>query len=251
MAGLFFNLKPGSLEFAGAIKTELGVEVPFYMVFDYSRFFLECELRDLLDVVTLIWKRLKTEGYSGAAEKWRSEIRRFFAEENVSYRLDDWCGVHLAVDEEFELNKASVISGLGGTRYQAVLVAVQASHAALDLTPPDGKSAVRTTFEAVEILFRLLFPSVPRLGAGEAKANLEPLVQRLFTSDGTARRSSTKVIASFADWVDSVHFYRHGQAEEEPSQPPLFLAVQMVSVGASYLRWLAEIDRMASVSPNP
>jgi hypothetical protein len=41
---------------------------------------------------------------------------------------------------------------------------------------------------------------------------------------------------------DAAHFYRHEAGHEEPVQPPLTLAVQMVSHGATFLRWLAEMD---------
>jgi len=49
------------------------------------------------------------------------------------------------------------------------------------------------------------------------------------------------------DWVDAAHFYRHEERRaEEVAQPPLKLAVYIVSTGASHLRWLAELD--ASIS---
>jgi hypothetical protein len=44
------------------------------------------------------------------------------------------------------------------------------------------------------------------------------------------------------DWIDAAQFYRHEAGQEAPTQPPLMLAVQMVSVGASFMRWLGELD---------
>ena len=50
------------------------------------------------------------------------------------------------------------------------------------------------------------------------------------------------MLASLKDWVDAAHFYRHEPGTEEVAQPPLPLAVYLVSIGASHLRWLAELD---------
>ena len=46
----------------------------------------------------------------------------------------------------------------------------------------------------------------------------------------------------FKEWIDAAHHYRHEPGQQEPVQPPLLLVVQMVSVGASFVRWLAELD---------
>jgi hypothetical protein len=42
--------------------------------------------------------------------------------------------------------------------------------------------------------------------------------------------------------------HMHEQGNETIVQPPLALAINMVSLGASYIRWLAEID---ALSPSP
>jgi MFS family permease len=67
--------------------------------------------------------------------------------------------------------------------------------AALGNTPPDGKGAIRGTFSAIEGLFRLMFGTA-RLGAAELET-LAPVLQRLYTADGTALRTSNKMLASF------------------------------------------------------
>ena len=103
--------------------------------------------------------------------------------------------------------------------------------------------AIRHTFEAAEILFRLICPKAPRLGGAEINTHLKPLVETLYSGDQTACRASMKLLASFSDWVDGAHFYRHGQGTEEPTQAPLEIAVLAISMGASFIRWLAEIDQ--------
>jgi hypothetical protein len=70
-----------------------------------------------------------------------------------------------------------------------------------------------------------------------------PLLQH--AQDDTARRSAAKMLSSLKDWVDAAHFYRHEQGiPDEVAQPPLGLAVYIVSTGASHVRWLAELDAL-------
>jgi hypothetical protein len=139
---------------------------------------------------------------------------------------------------------AASISSLSGSRYAAVLAEFQKGHSALDQVPADGKAALRSVFEAVEILFRLMFSRAPRLGGAEIREYLAPVVNSLNKGDPAAARSSQKFLGSLVEWVDAAHFYRHGQGTVEPTQPPLFYALAMVSSGASYLRWLGELDRL-------
>ena len=161
----------------------------------------------------------------------------------MHYTIDDRGGVHYKVDQEFERNRTSTIAHLNHPRYQNVDASFQAVQTALDNAAPDGKAAIRHTFEAAEILFRLICPKAPRLGGAEINTHLKPLVETLYGSDLTASRASMKLLASFSDWVDGVHFYRHGQGTEEPTQAPLEIAILTISMGASVIRWLAEIDQ--------
>jgi hypothetical protein len=74
------------------------------------------------------------------------------------------------------------------------------------------------------------------------------MMQRKFTGDGAALGATAKFIGGFKDWVDGAHFYRHEPGQQEIAQPPLALAISFVSVGANYLRWLAEIDSATKVA---
>jgi hypothetical protein len=113
--------------------------------------------------------------------------------------------------------------------------------AALAQAPSDGKAAIRGVFSAAEGIVRLISPNAPRLAADQVDG-LAPLLQRSYAQDETARRSAAKMLNSLKDWVDAAHFYRHEQGAEEVAQPPLRLAVYIVSTGASHVRWLAELD---------
>lgn len=247
VSSFFYDLGFSECNAGRHLEMELGIDVPRVgYAYHYHAFFRDAELRDFLDAITIIWRSVRSShGLRRNQGDWVKAVQRVFLEENVGYRVDDQGGVHFAVDGEFDHNMASTVAGLGSSRYNGVLVAFQAAQKALDQTPHNGKDAMRSAFEAVEILFRLIFPKAPRLGAAEIKAHFGPHVQAHLSEDKTAARATVKLLASFSDWVDGVHFYRHGQGEEEPTQPPLSLAVLTVSTAASYLRWLAEFDEVA------
>jgi hypothetical protein len=168
-------------------------------------------------------------------------VQEIFQEENVHYRVDEEGGVHFHFDAEFESSRAATIASLQGARYRAALTAFEDGMAALAKGPPDGKTAIRSTFAAAEGLFRLMFEKSPRLTAQEAQ-KLEPLLQRAHATDPVAMGATGKLLGAFKDWIDAAHFYRHESGRQDPVQPPLTLAVQMVSLGVSFIRWLAELD---------
>jgi len=238
------KLRVGDLCIAEQILSDLGVELSWCNSYDYRKFFVEADLRDVLDSITIIHRMMSEKPtHSYETNQWIQGIREIFREENISYKLDEQAGVHLAVDIEFEHNKASVLSSLSNSRYSAVITDFQKGISALDQIPPDCKTAIKSLFESTEILFRLIFPRASRLGKTEIKQYLCPATDSLYESDQTAKRSIQKYLNSFIEWVDAVHFYRHGQGTEEPTQPPLTYAIALVSSGASYLRWLGEIDQ--------
>jgi hypothetical protein len=109
----------------------------------------------------------------------------------------------------------------------------------LSKTPPDGKSAVRNIFEAVEIGFKTLCSGPSRIGDTEIQRSLVPLLQARHGADETAKQVAQKLARSLAEWVNAAHFYRHGQTGTEPVQPPLDLAIVLTSEGMGFLRWLA------------
>ena len=229
---------------------ELGVVIPYVSSYTgtdahHWRAFLEtCELRDVLDLVTIAYCYL-VEMRRGAMrdlhtpEKWVHEVARIFAEENVGYRVDQRGGVHFAVDSEFESNRASALAILGAPRYANARAEFETALAAL---PENGKAAIRGTFQAAEALFRLMFAQAPRLGSKEVEKYLPPTLQRVYADDRAALGSASKLVASVGEWVNACHFYRHEAGTEDVAQPPLTLAVNLVSVGATYIRWLAEVD---------
>jgi len=233
--------------FAGNIREELNAEVgtnlgsPGSRTTDYwPSNFKELDLRDVLDAITVASREIKLS--DGNLAGFLYEVERIFDEEHVCYRVDPEGGVHFRVDVEFELSRVAAISALSKQRYNAVRVQFESAHAALDTTPLDGKTAIRCSFFALEGLFRLIFPKAHQLSGGEINKHLKPRTDQFFADERPALYVAQKQLEALKDWVDAAHFYRHEPGTEEPNQPPLALAVMMVSQASSYLRWLTVLD---------
>jgi hypothetical protein len=241
LSGLMFEMKTRG-DLGGFLERELGVSLPYNGYYDWHKFFASALLRDVLDTIT-IFMHFAQRKNSDDLYKWIGEVPRVLAEENVTYVLDKEGGVHYSIDAEFNRNQAATLAVLSMKRYAGVLHAFEAAFPALDMTPPDGKTAVRQIFFATENLFKLMFPAQGLLGANTAERELNKQVDGLYKNDQAARAASNRMIASFKDWITAAHSYRHEPGEKEPVQPPLSLALLLVSQGASYIRWLAELDQ--------
>lgn len=223
------------------VEERLGIHIPWKQGYpDWKKFASDFEIRDILDAVSIL--------YIYGGRLWLERARLIFSEENVCYSIDDQGGVHLSIDQEFNAQRLAAISVLSASRYQNVRQQFESAYSALDQIPPDGKAAMRANFYAVEGLYRLMFPLAPRLAKDGIATYLKPLVQSKFTSNLTAQRAHTKVILSFQEWIETMHYYRHEPGSEEPAQPPLSLAVLTVCQGANWLRWLVEIDQDQSLA---
>ena len=225
------------------LHEELGVEVPYHSLGGYSigSFFEEADIRDVLDAITIIYKK---QGHEAYANKWHQFVSRVFREEGLGYSLDEEGGVHYYIDEEFEINRHSTISALGDPKYGAVLSALEDGYGKLDASPPDAKNAIRMTFEAMEILYKIMVDSgaKDRLNVAGVKAKVVPLAKSIYGEDTTEGEVIKGLLDGFCDWINSCHMYRHGQKGEELKDPPIELAVGIISMGASYLRLLVHID---------
>jgi hypothetical protein len=151
-------------------------------------------------------------------------------------------GVHFLIDSEFERTFASAIAGLQAGRYAGARAEFDKVGLALDHIPPDGKGAIRAVFHAAEALFCLMFPTETLLGGTTSERLLRAIVDKHLSGDDAAHAAAHHVVASFKDWVLAAHNYRHAQGTPEPSDPPLSLALLMISEGAGFIRWLAELD---------
>jgi hypothetical protein len=211
-------------------------------------FFDNAAMSDILDLVTVAYDHLTSRSYHSTydSDRWLDGVQRIFAEQNIHYCVDGEGGVHFQYDRELTHTTAAAISILQPSRYANSLDAFNRALAALAEAPPDGKGAVRATFTAVEGLFRLMFPEVQRLAAGEV-SRLCPVVEHSYKGDRPAQETCQKMLQSLRGWIDAAHNYRHEEGKPDTiAQPPLTLAVYLVSTGAAHLRWLAELDAATS-----
>lgn len=244
------------------LKREAGLIVTssyhqsFGVFYDFSGFFTKSPIKHVLSTITLIWrflcdkypqwdgktKVLEARGHKyPRADAWHAFVSRTLREENMAYALDEKCGVHYFVDEEFERNRASTLKCLELSRYTGARTAFEAAHSYLDAQPADTKAAVRSIFEAVEIIARLMDPESKNLNKWQVANKLKPFAVAT-ANDQTEADTIAKLFDGFSDWVDALHNYRHGQGVEHPVAPSLTIAVYVVSTGASVLRYLVQID---------
>jgi len=173
--------------------------------------------------------------------EWKQFVERALSEENMGYRLDKNCGVHFFVDEEFERNRFSTLSALDNQRYNASRAAYDMAYQYLDNDPIDTKGAVRSIFESIEILVKQMVPT-KNLNKWIVENTLKEKCLGAYENDETAKKIIVQMFDGFAQWVDALHNYRHGQPDQEPVAPPVNVAIYIISSGTSFLRWLIEIN---------
>ena len=91
-----------STRLSDLVTRELGVRVDYQYGPAWEKFIPNCELRDALDLISLLYHLLNREQRFKQAKQWLAEVRRIFAEENVQYTVDEDGVVHFRIDEEFE-----------------------------------------------------------------------------------------------------------------------------------------------------
>ena len=224
-----------------SIQLEIGAEVPLIVSsYSVSEFFKKSELRDLLDSITVIYNSL-IPAPGGPATQWKAFVAKAMSEENMGYRLDDECIVHYFVDEEFERNRFSALAVLEYPRYAGCRAAFEAAYGHLDANPLDTKAAVRSMFESVEILVKQMVDT-RNLSKWVVENTLKEKCLACYASDATAKIVMAKMFDGFAQWVDSIHNYRHGQADTDPVVPPVNIAIYTLSSGTAFLRWLIKLN---------
>jgi hypothetical protein len=180
-------------ELVAKIKHELGVEVPHgFEGFLIGRFVERCELRDFLDLISLIVSLIPS---ANLRMLWLRECRRIFSEEHLRYTINDAGGVRFSADVQFEQSVQATLANLGRPELSGARLATEHCLQALSKTPPDGKAAVRNIFEAVEIGFKTLCSGPARIGDAEIQRNLVPLLQLRYQADETAKNVALRRLA--------------------------------------------------------
>lgn len=234
-------------DLATLISIELGEKVPYNGYYQWERFFTNASVQVFLDVITLAYRVGYYSTSRNGATKYIEFASRVFREENIGYSVDNAGGVRFFIDNEFEKNRFSTLSGLDGKLFETARKAFEDAHAALSQAPPDTLSAVRRSFDAVENAFKIAFPQESRLGSAEINKRLKPKMADLF--DERAANSAKLFLEGMGDWVNSCHQYRHEHGQSQHSPPPLILAIALVSTGSTYLRFLIELQPQILVSP--
>lgn len=227
--------------FATDIGARLGVKVPWVGTsVSIEKFFIEAEIRDVLDSVTILFLRFSGQGYRSEALVWRKHVEQVIFEENLYYNVDENCIVHLLVDQEFEFNRAAALGALASQRWSEARADFEAAFK--HLRNGEGKQAIRMMFPAVEVAFRVMTKNAAsRLMPNEAKKNMNPLLEQKYAGNLPAIDAGKQLLEAFEKWIVASQPYRHGQAVENVSDPPLDLVVAHLSTGAAFLRWMIEL----------
>ena len=230
------------------IETEMGIGAGYSTVGNWKQHLAKWDLVDVLNLVTHVHRYLQqVQQYGRIAgtttpARWILEVNRIFDERNLQYVVDEHGSVRYRIDEEHARNITATIQRLQPSRYANVLHLFENGRSDLTKAPPDGKAAIREVFLAAESLAKLLLPNMPRLGGKEVEP-LRAKVASKYHGDPVAVRSADSIFDGFKDWVSACQQYRHEQGKpDQITQPTLEIAVHLVNVGASYLRWLVDLD---------
>jgi hypothetical protein len=198
-------------------------------------------MRDVLDAISLVYRAMWQSRAYPPAEllAWCQQVSRYFREENLSYRLDEKCIVHRFIDEEFHLSTMATLDGLNSPQLNSAKEALKRGLAFLTDVRQDTKGAVTAVFEACEIVAKHLVPEAQNL---HAKLCVGKLMILCMTpgATGAELKVETGIFNAMGEWVNAVHNYRHGQAEQEVVAPSLELAIQLVGMGCTFTRRLAQ-----------
>lgn len=237
-------------KFAGEIEQECGVRVPWLGTCrDWKKFYEQAEIRDVLDSVTHIYTVLseldkQRRGYVDAdAVSWRNFVSRVLAEEHLQYAVGARCEVRFSVDESYGAVRRAALAGLAAEKWGASRAEFDRAYAALDRDSKDTNEAVRAIAASVESCAKVFIGNgTARIGPSEVQKYLRPRVEQSYAGDRVAIDSALQMLKALEDWINASHQYRHGQDGDEAVHAPLDLAVQFLTTGAGFVRWLIDID---------
>jgi hypothetical protein len=237
-----------SFEVGRYIEKELGQKVlrqGHTLFVDWEKTLTSIPIDDFLDILTAVCKFLPRRTITRAGDRITYDPARFFArvfrEQTVPFRIDEKGGIHPFIDVQFSAQLNNTISGMGGPKLSAARESVMDAEKSLLEINFKGKSAIRSIFDANENIFKQIFPKNNQLNSAAIQNDLRPRILESHGLDNTEKKSTSKLIDSYRSWVDAAHFYRHDAGESEIVEPSHAYAVQFVSQGISYCRWLARL----------
>ncbi|RWA73656.1 hypothetical protein [Mesorhizobium sp.] len=224
-------------KFAHAVENELGIDFPQDYGYAPEIFWPRCELSDFLSAITLWVRELSVQD----ASTFLSGVRRVFAEENLSYEVDDYGGCHFLVDEEFRQLSDRALAELDASRFTAAKTALSQALGSLGPVNQSGKALIRGVFEAVESAFLVVInqPNVQQLNAQAMDNHLKPILLARYTGQSNADDMVDRLLNSFKAWVKSAHPFRHGTPSDQIHEAPIEVAILSATQGMGFLRLLA------------
>jgi hypothetical protein len=256
---LFEYAEPDLYEISKKIEAKIGTNAPHNLgltshLDSWRKFGLESEMGDLLTSATVVfeyWRRkydvssvtTHRKSFDDKCKGFIQEIAHIFQEENAGYTINEYACIRYAIDEAFRVNLASAIGSLNGNRYKAARDYIHLIDDNLMSLPRKAVGAIEACFKCLENIFNLMFSGQNQLKSEAASQKLKPLIDKIYSCDSTAQRSMHKLLASFCQWIDGAHNYRHAPGKEDPVEPPEEVYVLVISQGLSFVRWLAIIDR--------
>ena len=243
------NLFMFAVKIVAGIQKETGIHIQYFQATsgmyhpNMKEFFEKCELRDLLDAITVIHNVLvENDRMKALAGGWKTFVERALREEGMAYRVTDNGSVQYLVDETFEQSRISIIASLSKSKYSGVLSSVEVAFSNLASTNAKPKEAIRSIFDALESFVKTLLGTNKHFNEDLIKRELSPQVQVNLENKGTpAKSAALQYLSGLVQWTNACHIYRHGHNNPEVVDPPLPIAIALVEQGANYLRFIASI----------
>ncbi|WP_332741273.1 hypothetical protein [Hydrogenophaga sp.] len=231
-----------------ALREQAGIDVPTGQWGAYwEHFFKEAAMEEVLTSITVTYRVLTAFG-GRFAEEYRLAIARALADEHMGFRIDAKGVIHYAVDEVFEGMRGATLAVLNAPVLAVARGAYEAAFGYLDRHPADTKAAVRSMFEALEVVARQLNPDARNLHANLCRVSLRDQYLAASAGDAVEKRVLAGLFEGMAHWVQSMHEYRHGQVDNI-APPTEEFAVYVLSSGSAYLRLIGVLALRVGVQP--
>jgi hypothetical protein len=247
----YFSLLNSSSHIGTEFCTNLelqGVDVPRGESghgYSTKAFFETAAINDILDSITILNETMNQPCYSQLdGRKWKNFIEIAFREEGLDYTLEEKCGVHPYVDAEFQQNKTSTLSFLDKEELKGVKHEFEQAFDKLNSSRKDTKGAIKAINEAVEALVKGLNDIGRPDTLGQALSKLEGFINKIYENEKVGLAASKDMIESLKNWNKSCHNYRHGKDADKINNPSEEYTILMLSQGASYIRWLLDIEQL-------
>ena len=235
-------------EVRSRLRADAGVVVPTgqWGVL-WNDFYTRGAMEEVLTAITITFDVLRRQA-PRTAQSYRAAVERALAEEHMGFRIDQTGVIHYAVDEVFEGMRAATLAALNHPVLAVARGCYESAYQYLDRHPPDTKAAVRAIFETLEVVAKQLNPTARNLHENLCRNQLREQYLAGAGGDAVERRVWEGMFEGMARWVNAMHEFRHGQADNI-APPTEEFAVYALSSGSAYVRLLAQVALRIGVQP--